>query len=44
MIGAMNLEEEFVSMKVALERLSKENAEKDAHIKRHEEHIAKSLQ
>ena len=33
MIGAVNLEEEFASMKSTLERLSKESAEKDARIK-----------
>ena len=43
MIGAVNLEEEFVGMKAMLERLSKESAEKDTHIKRQEEHIAKLL-
>ena len=43
MIGVANLEEEFVSMKTALERLSKESVEKDARIKRQEEHIAKLL-
>ena len=42
-IGAMNLEEEFASMTVTLERLSKESAGKDACIKRQEEHIAKLL-
>ena len=34
MIGAVNLKEEFASMKATLERLSKESAEKDARIKR----------
>jgi len=34
MIGAINFEEEFASMKATLERLSKEIAEKDARIKR----------
>ena len=43
MIGAINFEEEFTSMKAILERLSKESAEKDARIKRQEEHIAKLL-
>ena len=43
MIGAMNLEEEFTSMKATLERLSKENAEKDARLKHQEERIAKLL-
>jgi len=43
MIGAMNLEEEFVSMKAVLERLSKDSAENDAGIKCQEEHIAKLL-
>jgi len=43
MIGAMNLEEEFASMKATLKRLSKESAEKDARIKRQEEHITKLL-
>ena len=38
MIGAANFEEEFASMKAMLERLSKESAEKDARIKRQEEH------
>jgi len=33
MIGAVNFEEEFVSMKATLERLSKESVEKDARIK-----------
>ena len=41
MTGAINLEEEFDSMKATLERLSKESAKKDAHIERQEEHIAK---
>jgi len=43
MIGVVNFEEEFASMKATLERLSKESAEKDARIKRQEEHIAKLL-
>ena len=43
MIGAVNFEEEFAGMKATLERLSKENAEKDARIRRQEEHIAKLL-
>ena len=43
MIGAINFEEEFTSMKAALEKLSKESAEKDAHIRCQEEHIAKLL-
>ena len=43
MVGAVNSEEEFASIKVTLERLSKESAEKDARIKRQEEHIAKLL-
>jgi len=38
MIGAVNFKEEFASMKAMLERLSKESAEKDARIKRQEEH------
>jgi len=33
MIGVVNFEEEFACVKAALERLSKESAEKDAHIK-----------
>jgi len=33
MIGAVNLEEEFASMKATLEGVSKESAEKDARIK-----------
>ena len=43
MIGAVNFEEEFASMKAMLERLSEESAEKDTRIKRQEEHIAKLL-
>jgi len=43
MIGIVNLKEEFASTKATLERLSKESAEKDSYIKRHEEHIAKLL-
>jgi len=43
MIGAVNFEEEFASMKATLERLSKESAEKDARIKCQEEQIAKLL-
>jgi len=43
MIGVVNLEEEFTSMKATLERLSKESAKKDARIKRQEEHVAKLL-
>jgi len=43
MIGFVNFEEEFASMKATLERLSKESAEKDARIKCQEEHIAKLL-
>jgi len=43
MIGAVNFEEEFASMKATLERLSKESTEKDARIIRQEEHIAKLL-
>jgi len=43
MVGAVNLEEEFVTMKATLERLSKESAEKDTCIKRQEEHITKLL-
>jgi len=42
-VGAINFEEEVASMKATLERLSKENAEKNARIKRQEEHIAKLL-
>jgi len=42
-VGAVNFEEKFASMKAALERLSKESAEKDARNKRQEEHIAKLL-
>ena len=34
MIGAVNFEEEFASMKATLERLSKESVEKDARIRR----------
>ena len=34
MIGAVNFKEKFASMKATLERLSKENAEKDTLIKR----------
>jgi len=41
MVGAINFEEEFAIMKATLGRLSKESAEKDARIKRQEEHIAK---
>jgi len=43
MVGVINFEEEFVSMKATLERLSKESAKKDARIKCQEEHIAKLL-
>jgi len=43
MIVVVNLEEEFVSMKATLERLSKESTEKDARIKCREECIAKLL-
>jgi len=43
MIGVVNFEEEFASMKATLERLSKESAEKDARIRRQEEHIVKLL-
>jgi len=43
MIGTVNLEEEFTSMKAMLKTLSKESAEKDARIKRQEEDIAKLL-
>jgi len=43
MIGVVNFEEKFASIKATLERLSKESAEKDAHFKRQEEHIAKLL-
>ena len=43
MIGAVNFEKEFASMKATLERLSKESVEKNARIKRQEEHIAKLL-
>jgi len=43
MIGVVNFEEEFASIKATLERLSKESAEKDARIKRQEEQIAKLL-
>ena len=42
-IGAVNFEEEFASMKATLEIPSKESAEKDARIKRLEEHIVKLL-
>jgi len=42
-LGVVNLEEEFASMKATLERLSKESAEKDARIKRQEEHNAQLL-
>jgi len=42
-IGAVNFEEEFTSLKATLERLSKESTKKDARIKRQEEHIAKLL-
>ena len=34
MIGDVNFEEAVASMKATLERLSKQSAEKDAHIKR----------
>jgi len=44
MIGAVNLKEEFASMKAMLERLSKESVETDACIKRLEEHMAKLLE
>jgi len=40
MIGVVNFEEEFASMKAVSEKLSKESVEKDARIKRKEEHIA----
>jgi len=40
MTGAANLEEQLASMKVTLDRLSKESAEKDAQIKRQNEQIA----
>jgi len=43
MVGAVNFEEEFASMKATLKRLSKESAEKDGRIKHQEEHIAKLL-
>jgi len=43
MIGAVNFEEEFASIKATLERLSEKSTEKDAHIKSQEEHIAKLL-
>jgi len=43
MIGAVNFEEEFASMKATLERLLKESAEKDARIQRQKEHISKLL-
>jgi len=43
MIEAVNFEEKLASMKAKLERLSKESAEKDAHIKRQEQHITKLL-
>jgi len=43
MIGVVNFEEEFASMTATLERLSKESVEKDARIKRQEEHIVKLL-
>jgi len=43
MIGAVNLEEEFASMKATLERLSKESAEKGARIRCQEEHIVNLL-
>jgi len=39
----VNFEEEFTRMKATLERLSKKSTEKDAPIKRWEEHIAKLL-
>ena len=39
-IGTNNLEEEVVVMKAMLKRLIKENEEKEAHIKLHEEKIA----
>jgi len=42
-IGAVNFEEEFTSMKATLERLSKKSTKKDAHIRRQKEHIAKLL-
>jgi len=43
MIGAVNFQEEFASMKATLEGLSKESSEQDARIKCQEEHIAKLL-
>jgi len=42
-IGAGNFEEEFASMKAMLESLSKDNAKKDACIKRQEEHMVMLL-
>ena len=44
MIGVVNFEEEFASVKAMLERLFKESAEKDAHIKCQKGHIAKLLE
>ena len=41
MTGATICEAELASTRVTLERLSQENANKDLHIKRQEEHIAK---
>jgi len=43
MIGAVNFEEEFASIKATPERVSKESAEKDTRIKHQEEHIPKLL-
>ena len=43
MIGVVDFDEEFASMKAMLERLSKESVKKDARIKRQEEQITKLL-
>jgi len=40
-IGINNLKEEMASMKVMLERLVKENEEKEVHIKLHEKKITR---
>jgi len=42
-IGTNNLEEEVVVMKAMLKRLIKENEEKEAHIKLHEEKITRLI-
>jgi len=42
-IGTNNLQEEMAAIKTMLERLVKENEEKEAHIKLHEENIARLI-